>query len=126
MPRPSDANVINCIYPFNKILNADGSLSRYKARLVANGRSQRPNIDCDETFSHVVKPATICTILSIAVTHKWPIRQLDVKNVFLHGHLPETIYMHQLPGFRDPSIPHHVCLLHTSLYGLKQAPCAWF
>ena len=126
VPPPSDANVINCIWLFKKKLNADGSLSRYKARLVANGRTQIPGIDCDETFSPVVKPTTIRTVLSIAVTHKWPIRQLDVKNAFLHGHLQETVYMRQPPGFRDSSRPDHVCLLQRSLYGLKQAPRAWF
>ncbi|GJX30302.1 ribonuclease H-like domain-containing protein [Tanacetum coccineum] len=83
--------------------NADGSLSRYKARLVANGRSQQQGIDCDETFSFVVKPATIRTVLSLAVSRQWPINQLDVKNAFLHGHLTEI-----------------------SLYGLKQSSRAWF
>lgn len=126
VPRPPGANIINCIWLFKKKLNADGSLARYKARLVANARSQRPDIDYDETFSPVVKPATIRTVLSIAVTHHWPIRQLDVKNAFLHGHLQETIYMQQPPGFRDFSKPDHVCLLQRSLYGLKQAPRAWF
>ncbi|KAL4588677.1 hypothetical protein LXL04_001570 [Taraxacum kok-saghyz] len=126
VPRPPAANIINCIWLFKKKLHADGSLARYKARLVANGRSQRPGIDCDETFSPVVKPATIRTVLCLAVTHQWPIRQLDVKNAFLHGHLQETVYMHQPPGFRDSTKPDHVCLLQRSLYGLKQAPRAWF
>ncbi|GJT10328.1 ribonuclease H-like domain-containing protein [Tanacetum coccineum] len=59
--------------------NADRSLSRYKARLVANGHSQQQGIDCDETFSPVVKPATIRTVLSLAVSRQWPIHQLDMK-----------------------------------------------
>ncbi|GKE30628.1 ribonuclease H-like domain-containing protein, partial [Tanacetum coccineum] len=104
----------------------DGSLSRYKARLVANGRSQQQGIDCDETFSPVVKPATIQTVLSLAVSRQWPIHQLDVKNAFLHGHLTETVYMHQPPGFTDSTHSDYVCLLQKSLYGLKQAPRAWF
>nr|GEV25632.1 ribonuclease H-like domain-containing protein [Tanacetum cinerariifolium] len=73
---------------------ADGTLSRYKARLVANGSSQQLGIDCDETFSPVVKPATIRTVLSLAVSRKWPIHQLDVMNAFLNGDLSETVYIY--------------------------------
>ncbi|KAL4561507.1 hypothetical protein LXL04_033674 [Taraxacum kok-saghyz] len=95
--RSTAANVINCIWLLKNKHNADRSLARYKARLVANGKAQCPGIDCDENFSPVVKPATIRTVLSLAVSHNWPIRQLDVKNAFLHGHLQETLYMHQPP-----------------------------
>nr|GEV17050.1 ribonuclease H-like domain-containing protein [Tanacetum cinerariifolium] len=111
---------------FKHKFHADGTLSRYKDRLVANGSSQQLGIDCDETFSPVVKPATIRTILSLAVSRKWPIHQLDVKNAFLNGDLSKTVYMHQPPGFVYLRYPHHVCLLQKSLYGLKQAPRAWF
>nr|GEW23704.1 ribonuclease H-like domain-containing protein [Tanacetum cinerariifolium] len=98
----------------------------YKARLVANGRSQQQGIDCDETFSLVVKPATIRTVLSLAVSRDWPIHQLDVKNAFLNGHLSETVYMHQPPGFVDSNKPNYVYHLQRSLYGLKQPSRAWF
>nr|GEU54290.1 NBS-containing resistance-like protein [Tanacetum cinerariifolium] len=80
----------------------------------------------NQTFSPVVKPATIRTVLSLVVSCKWPIHQLDVKNAFLNDDLSETVYMHQPPIFIDSRYPHHVCLLHRSLYGLKQAPHAWF
>ncbi|GJX84979.1 ribonuclease H-like domain-containing protein [Tanacetum coccineum] len=126
VPRPANVNVVRSMWLFKHKFKADGSLSRYKARLVANGRSQQQGIDCDETFSPVVKPATIRTVLSLAVSRDWPIHQLDVKNAFLHGHLSETVYMHQPPGFVDPNKPNYVCHLQRSLYGLKQAPRAWF
>ncbi|CAH9053753.1 unnamed protein product [Cuscuta epithymum] len=126
VPRPPNANVIRCMWLFKHKYKSDGSLERHKARLVVNGKSQRPGIDWDETFSLVVKPATIRTVLSVALSHSWPVHQLDVNNAFLHGFLNETVYMHQPPGFKDSSWPSHVCLLKKSLYGLKQAPRAWY
>ncbi|GJS23643.1 ribonuclease H-like domain-containing protein [Tanacetum coccineum] len=98
----------------------------YKARLVANGHSQRYVVDCDDTFSPVVKPATIRTVLSLALSRNWHIHQLDVKNAFLNGDLSKNVYMYQPPGFVDPRFPHHVCRLQRSLDGLKHAPRAWF
>ncbi|GKE44358.1 ribonuclease H-like domain-containing protein [Tanacetum coccineum] len=103
--------------------HADGTLSRYKARLVANGSSQQLGVDFDETFSPVVKPATIQTVLSLVVSHKWLIHQLDVKNAFLNRDLSKIVYMHQPPGFVDAMYPNHVCHLQRSLYGLEQASC---
>ncbi|GKC34099.1 ribonuclease H-like domain-containing protein [Tanacetum coccineum] len=85
---------------FRHKYHLDGTLSRYKARLVANGSTQLEGIDVDETFSPVVKLGTIRTVLSLATSRHWPIYQLDVKNAFLHGDLSET-YMHQPLGFRD-------------------------
>ncbi|GJZ05244.1 ribonuclease H-like domain-containing protein [Tanacetum coccineum] len=69
----------------------DGTLSRYKARLVANGSTQLEGVDIDETFSPVVKLGTIRIVLSLAASRHWPVHQLDVKNAFLHGDLSETI-----------------------------------
>ncbi|GKC67665.1 ribonuclease H-like domain-containing protein [Tanacetum coccineum] len=99
--------------------------SRYKSRLAANGSTQLEGVDVDETFSPVVKPGTIRTVLSLATSRHWPIHQLDVKNAFLHGDLSEMVYMHQPPGFQDSVHPDYVCLLQRSLYGHKQAPQAW-
>ncbi|GKD38301.1 ribonuclease H-like domain-containing protein [Tanacetum coccineum] len=125
-PQPAGVNMVRSMWLFKHKFHADETLSRYKARLVANGSSQQLGIDFDETFSLVVKPATIRTVLSLAVSRQWPIHQLDVKNAFLNGDLSETVYMNQPPGFVYSRYPRHVCLLQRSLYGFKQAPRAWF
>jgi hypothetical protein len=125
VPRPPRANIITGKWVFKHKFHADGSPARQKARWVVCGFSQRYGVDYDETFSPVVKPATIRVVLSIAVSRSWPIHQLDVKNAFLHGHLDETVYCQQPPGFVDSEAPDHVCLLQKSLSGLKQAPRAW-
>jgi hypothetical protein len=126
VPRHPNMNIIRCMWIFKQKLKSDGSLERYKARLVGDGRSQQVGVDCSGTFSPVVKPATIRAVLSIALHHHWDISQLDVKNAFLHGHLTETVFMHQPPWFRDSTFPDHVRRLKKSLYGLKQAPRAWY
>jgi hypothetical protein len=74
----------------------------------------------------VILPATIRTVLTLATVKSWSLRQLDVKNAFLHGYLDTTVFMDQPPGFEDSTLPHHVCKLQHALYGLKQAPRAWF
>nr|GEZ13347.1 ribonuclease H-like domain-containing protein [Tanacetum cinerariifolium] len=97
-----------------------GSLNRYKAHLVANGCSQQIGVDCDETFSPVVKPATIRNVLSLAASRHWLVHQLDVNNAFLYGQLSETVYMHQLLGFHDPRHPDHYDPREPHLVALKR------
>jgi hypothetical protein len=126
VPHPVGSNVVTGKWIFKHKFNSDSSLERYKARWVLRGFTQRPGVDYDETFSPVVKPATVCTVLSLAVSRSWPVHQLDVKNAFLHGTLSETVYCGQPTGFVDPAQPDCVCLLNKSLYGLKQAPRAWY
>jgi hypothetical protein len=126
LPRPPRANVVTGKWVFKHKFKADGSLERYKARWVLRGFTQRPGVDFAETFSPVVKPATVRTVLSLALSRSWPIHQLDVNNAFLQGTLSETVYCAQPAGFEDSAHPDFICRLNRSLYGLKQAPHAWY
>jgi len=117
-------NILSNKWIFKIKRRLDGSVDRYKVRLVANGFHQQDGLDFTEIFSLVVKHTTIRTIIALAIHHRWPIHQLDVHNTFLHGFLSEEVDMRQPAGFVEPNFPHHVCHLHRSLYGLKQAPRA--
>ena len=99
VPCPSNTNIVSDKWVFHQKFHSDGPLSCYKARWVCRGYSQQHGIDYDETFSPVVKPSTIRTVLSLAVSSTWPIHQLDVKNAFLHGSLQEPVYGQHPLGF---------------------------
>ena len=109
---------------FSIKLRSDGSLDRYKARLVVLGNKQEYGLDYDETFAPVAKMTTVRTILALAASQSWPLHQMDVKNAFLHD-LKEEVYM-KLPFGMPTSSPTDVCKLKRSQYGMKQAPRAWF
>lgn len=118
MPPSPSQNVVGCKWVFKLKHNSDdSSISRYKTKLVPKGFHQQYDVDFEEIFSPVIKPPTVRIILSLAVQFNWLLRQLDVRNSFLHGFLKEEVYMVQPPGYVDPAFPNHVCHLQKSLYG---------
>ena len=125
VPLPSNRKAVDCKWVFRVKENADGSINKYKARLVSKGFQQVHGFDFHETFSLVVKSVTVRLILTLALTNGWDLFQLDVNNAFLNGILDETVYMVQPPSF-DDSNKHLVCKLNKALYGLKQVPRQWF
>ena len=126
VPNRKGKNIIDCKWVYRIKKKADGSIDRYKSRLVAKDFKQRYGIDYEDTFSPVVKAATIRLVIAIAVSRGWSLRQLDVQNAFLHGVLEEEVYMRQPPGYENKQKTYHVCKLDKALYGLKQAPRAWY
>lgn len=122
--RPLSLKPLGSKFVFSVKLHPDGSVERYKARLVVLGNKQEYGIDYKETFAPVAKMTTVRTILALAASQSWKWSQMDVKNAFLHGDLKEEVYI-TLPSGMSIS-PNHVCKLKRSLYGLKQAPRIWF
>jgi histone deacetylase 1/2 len=93
VPYKSCINLIDCKWVCRIKRKSDGTIDRYKARLVAKGFKQRYGIDYEDTFSPVVKVATIRLVQAISVSKGWSLRKLDVKNVFLHGVLEATTWL---------------------------------
>lgn len=126
MPHTSSMNVVGYRWVYKVKERAHGSIERYKAYFVAKGYNQEQGNDFTNTFSPVVKPTTIRILLSVGLSRRWSIRQLDVKNAVLYGVLTEEVYMSQPPSFIHSSFPHHVYKLHHFIYSLRQAPRVWF
>ena len=119
---PPHAKTIGCNWIFKRKLKQDGSIEKYKARLVVKGFKQRKNVDYFDTFAHVTRITSIRVLIALVSIHNLLIHQMDVKTAFFNGDLKEEIYMEQLRDCLVPRNEKKVCKLVKSLYGLKQAP----
>ena len=109
---PTDTVVIGCRWVFTLKYCPDGSVDRYKARLMGKDYIQTYDIDYFETFLPVARMNSIKILFSIALNLLWPLFQLDVKNAFLYGDLQEKVYMEQPLGY--------VAQGETKVYRLKK------
>jgi Reverse transcriptase (RNA-dependent DNA polymerase) len=127
VPRPPGKNIIGLKWVFRIKHNTDGSVEKYKARLVARGFTQVFSEDYYDTFSPVAKLSSFRTILALAVCHDWDIESFDFNSAYLNGKLgeDEEIYM-QLPPRYEGQGEDMVKRLQKSLYGLKQAGRKWY
>ena len=106
-------------------MKADGSIDKYKARLVIKEYRQREGLNYFDTYSPVTRITSIRMMIAIAALRGLEIHQMDVKTSFLNGDLDEEIYMEQPEGFSALGLYKKVYKLVKSLYGLKQAPKQW-
>lgn len=119
-------NIIESKWIFTLKKLPGSTLYKRKSRLVAKGFAQTPGFNFSNTFSLVAKQVTIRIVLTVALSTKWNLHQLDINNAFINGHLQEELFMIQPKRFEDLQFPNYVCKSHKAIYGLKQGPRAWF
>ncbi|SCZ92857.1 BZ3500_MvSof-1268-A1-R1_C063g00303 [Microbotryum saponariae] len=119
---PPGAKVLGSRFIFRTKRDQLGKITSHKGRLVAQGFSQRPGIDYDETFAPVAKFTSIRALITLAAAKKLHVHQADVDKAYLHGELKEDLYMRVPQGV---DMPGKVLKLHRSIYGLKQAGRVW-
>ena len=122
---PKDRKAVGSKWVFKLKVGPDGLVERHKARLVAQGFSQKHGLDYDETFSPVVRFESLRTVIALAVQNGMKLHQMDVTTAFLNGELEEEVYMKQPEGFAAKGQEDLVCKLKRSIYGLKQSPRCW-
>nr|GEX75230.1 hypothetical protein [Tanacetum cinerariifolium] len=116
---------LGCKWVYKIKYKSDGTIERFKARLVILGNHQVAGVDYSETFTPVAKMMTVRVFLAIATAKQWELHQMDVHNAFLHEDLEEEVFMKLPPGLHKGQ-PGEACKLRNSLYGLQQAPRCWF
>ena len=94
-------------------------VQKYKARLVAQGYSQRPGINYDETFAPVVRFECIRSVITLATHKNMKVHQMDIKTAFFNGELMEEVFVCQPKEFKQQRKEEFVCHLNKSIYGMK-------
>ncbi|EEC00034.1 hypothetical protein MPER_00121, partial [Moniliophthora perniciosa FA553] len=114
---PKNAHPVGLRWVYDYKLDDKGNIIKFKARLVAQGFSQRPG-DYGNTYAPVARMVSIRIIIAFAVHHDWELFVFDFKTAFLNSPLSETVYAKQIPGY-PLSKPNLVYRLLRALYGLQ-------
>ncbi|MCO5559767.1 hypothetical protein L7F22_013370 [Adiantum nelumboides] len=126
VPPPEHHNIVSCKWLLKKKYHPNGSVDRYKARLVARGFTQQEGVDYFDTYSPILGMTAFRVLIALAAKINLLLHHLDKKTAFLHGFLQELFYMLQPPHFEDPHHPDYVCKLNKTIYGLKQSAREWY
>ena len=113
---PKERKAVGCKWVFKIKRNAEGSVERYKVRLVAQGFFQRYGVDYDETFFPVVRFESIRAVVALAVQRGLKLHKMDVISAFLNGELEDEVYMKQPEGFAVKGKERLVSKLNKSFY----------
>ncbi|KAJ8515124.1 hypothetical protein ONZ45_g7425 [Pleurotus djamor] len=127
VPLPDGKQAIGCRWVFVVKYKADGSIERFKGRVVAKGYSQRPGYDYFDTWASPSHISTIKVVMALAAIDGMHLRSADISHAFINSPIDCEIYMEQPPGFveKGPNGEKLVCALDKSIYGLKQSPRLW-
>ena len=126
---PASIKPVGNKWVFVRKRNENNDIIRYKVRLVTQGFSQRPDIDYDESYSHVMDAITFCLLI---VSEKLDMCLMDDITAYLYGSIDSDIHMKIPEGFKLPETvstkPRSMfsIKLQRSLYGLKQSGRMWF
>lgn len=130
VPRSSlreGTNVMRCHLVFDVKRQSDGSIEKFKARLVADGNTQQYGVDFDRVFSTVAKLSTLRVLLVLAACEDYNLSSIDIRQAYLQATLNEELYMEVPPGLENVDRDGNplVVRLKRSLYGLKEAGREW-
>jgi len=122
--------ILGCRWVYKRKVGEDGLVYRYRARLVAQGYSQRAHdsYDPDNISSPVVHKESLRLFLAVAAHLRLRVHQADVKTAFLQAPLSERIFMRCPPGYASTtsSGEEEILELHQAIYGLKQASASFW
>lgn len=123
--KPYNKKILGNRWVYTVKCNERNLITRYKARLVAQGFRQEKGEDFEDIYSPVVNFTIIRLFFAIFVgLLKWTHCIADINNAYLYAKLDEDLYMCQPKGFIEHK--NKVCKLSKAIYGLRQSGRNWF
>ena len=123
--KPPKVNIVGNRWTFRVKHDNLRHINKFKAQLVAQGFSQIPWLDYNQTCSHTICFTSIRLILSLVCIHDLKLKHVDIKGAYLNGKREDDVYMHQPEGFIEEGKENMVCKLSKGVYRLRQSGQVW-